>query len=223
MKILITSGGTREPIDGVRVITNLSSGSTGAFLTDYFRGRGHDVALLKAKESKNSNLPGDVYEFTSFESLEDKLKTLLSSTHFDVVLHLAAISDYSVDSIVVDGKSYKPDASAKINSEAESITLHLKKNKKLINQLKQFASDKDFILVGFKLTNSPSQQERRLAVTRLAEDYSIDYIVHNDLSEIKKDGTHIATIYRGSNEILKVRNKTELASELERIIAREAL
>lgn len=223
MKVLITSGGTREPIDGVRVITNLSSGSTGAFLTDYFRGRGHNVTLLHAKDSKNSNLPGESHEFTSFEDLEGKLQNLLYSSHYNVVLHLAAISDYSVDSIVADGKTYKPDAAIKINSDANSITLHLKKNKKLINQLKNFAINKDFILVGFKLTNTPSQQERRSAVARLAEDFNIDYIVHNDLSEIKKDGTHIATIYKGSNEILKVRNKTELASELERIITREAL
>jgi len=43
MKILITSGGTREYIDDVRVLTNLSSGRLGAVIADEAVKLGHDV------------------------------------------------------------------------------------------------------------------------------------------------------------------------------------
>lgn len=223
MRILITSGGTREPIDGVRFITNFSSGSTGAFLTDYFRNRGHQVTLMRARDSKKSDLPGESIEFVSFLDLEEHLKATLANTKYDVVIHLAAISDYSVDSISVDGVSIKPNSAAKISSEAETVTLTLKRNKKLIHRLKEFATNKNFILIGFKLTNTETESERLSAVKKLGQSYDIDFIVHNDLSEITADGSHLATIYQGEQIIAKARNKTELAQELEQVIAKEVL
>ncbi|SVC93802.1 uncharacterized protein METZ01_LOCUS346656, partial [marine metagenome] len=45
-KVLITSGGTREPIDAVRYISNLSSGRTGAAIADHFNDQGWDVYYL---------------------------------------------------------------------------------------------------------------------------------------------------------------------------------
>ena len=42
MNVLITSGGTREPIDGVRVIANSSTGATGAAIADAFFAAPHE-------------------------------------------------------------------------------------------------------------------------------------------------------------------------------------
>lgn len=196
MKILITSGGTREPIDGVRFITNFSSGNTGVFLTDYFRNQGHEVTLLRAKDSALPSTKGDTHEFITFKSLEQILRDTLAKSNFDVVIHLAAISDYSVDSVEVGGKTFAPDQTQKISSDSEAITVHLKRNSKLINQLRELASQKNFVLIGFKLTNTKSAPDRLNAVQKMAANRDIDFIVHNDLNQIEKDGKHIANIYK---------------------------
>ena len=46
MKILLTSGATVEYIDGVRFITNFSTGGTGSILADEFARAGHKVTAL---------------------------------------------------------------------------------------------------------------------------------------------------------------------------------
>ena len=48
MHALVTSGGTREPVDDVRVLTNRSTGRLGAVLVDALTERGHQVTLLHA-------------------------------------------------------------------------------------------------------------------------------------------------------------------------------
>ncbi len=196
MNFLITSGGTREPIDGVRFITNFSSGNTGAFLTDYFRNHGHHVTLLHGKESKLPASQGEAFEFQTFNDLEQLLRKKLSEFQYDVVIHLAAISDYSVNSVEVNGTTFTPDLNQKISSETETITLHLKRNSKLINQLKELSHQSRFILIGFKLTNTKSAPERLSAIQKMALNQDIDFIVHNDLSQVEKDGKHIANIYK---------------------------
>src|SRR3989344_4687502 len=52
LKIVITSGATDVPIDEVRVISNISSGTTGALLAEAALERGHEVLLLRHKNAK---------------------------------------------------------------------------------------------------------------------------------------------------------------------------
>src|SRR5690606_35712137 len=124
--LLITSGGTREPIDGVRFITNFSSGNTGAFLTDFFRRQGHRVTLLRGQGSQKPETEGLSFEFQSFQDLEKLLQENLATNKYDVVIHLAAISDYSVDYVEANGVRVAPDQTQKISSESETLVLHLK-------------------------------------------------------------------------------------------------
>jgi len=51
MKILITSGGTREYIDDVRVFTNISSGKLGTINANKFKNDGHEVHYICTKGS----------------------------------------------------------------------------------------------------------------------------------------------------------------------------
>ena len=48
MRLLVTAGGTREPIDPVRVIANTSTGRLGARFVDEAVDAGHEVLLLHA-------------------------------------------------------------------------------------------------------------------------------------------------------------------------------
>src|SRR5688500_5204993 len=104
MKILITSGGTREPIDQVRFITNFSTGKTGALLTDYFCETGHEVTQFFGEGSMVSRRAATKQSYSSFQDLDQKLRALLKSENFDAIIHLAAVSDYSVSDVEFEGK-----------------------------------------------------------------------------------------------------------------------
>ena len=104
LRVLITSGGTVEPIDDVRVLTNTSTGRTGALLAEYFSRRGHAVTLLRARSAAPLATPVRAEEtYTTFADLDAALTRRLTSEDFDVVIHAAAVSDYAVEALLVDG------------------------------------------------------------------------------------------------------------------------
>src|SRR5687768_12185102 len=103
MKLLLTSGATRESIDEVRFITNFSSGNSGAFLSDYMTDQKHDVTVLLGQGAEKPRYAKNIISFTSFSDLDTKMKRLLAANKFDGVIHLAAVSDYSVSSIETGG------------------------------------------------------------------------------------------------------------------------
>ncbi len=175
LHILLTSGGTSEPIDDVRVLTNKSTGQTGARLADTLMELGLNVTFLHAERSAVPSLQCQKISFETFHDLETTLNQQLSTTNFDAVIHLAAVSDYSI----VDGKF-----AGKISSEPESLTIHLKKNPKLVNVIKKISLNKSLKLVAFKMTSTPDIQKREIAVKKLFHESSADVVVHNDLSEI---------------------------------------
>lgn len=213
MQVLITGGGTSERIDDVRFITNFSTGATAALIADVFSFYGVQVKLL---HGKNAQVGSGNYEregFEGFVSLNEILKHELETKSYDAVIHLAAVSDYSVESVELNGKKYAPRDLRKLDSEG-GVSLHLKKNFKILDCLKAYSQNKKLCVVGFKLTSQFSEEERQKAVTKLLSSQCVDFVVHNDLSEIKGE-MHLATLYDNQqNVIQKTQNKNELALSL---------
>jgi phosphopantothenoylcysteine decarboxylase/phosphopantothenate--cysteine ligase len=215
LKTLITSGGTQEPIDGVRAITNFSSGRTGAALASYFASRGHDVTLLRARGSAEA-CGVSSREFTTFESLRESVASELSQSLFDVVIHAAAVGDYSIDQI--EGENGIINGKRKIESNGD-LTLRLKRNPKIVDQLREYSRNPGIQVVAFKLTNGASPDERYAAVQKLAAHAGAQFIVHNDLSEIGP-ARHRARVYANLeagtlSTAADVDSKLELARTLE--------
>lgn len=198
MRLLITSGGTEEPIDGVRSITNTSTGRTGAELAKWFTENGNDVTLLHAY---NAILPKPspklhLKSFTSFESLDQLLKATLASNEFDAVIHLAAVADYSLDEVESNGVIQKAPIKGKIDSGV-ALTLKLRKNPKLVDSIKAHSKNPQIKVVAFKLTQASEKSERAEAVANLAKHAMPDFIVHNDLFEIAHK--HPFAVYERAN------------------------
>jgi phosphopantothenoylcysteine decarboxylase/phosphopantothenate--cysteine ligase len=220
VKILITSGGTEEPIDGVRYITNFSTGKTGAVLTDKMTELGADITLLHSKRAVLPRSDVEKLSFTSYHSLDEKLKELLESVPFDAVIHLAAVSDFSVDFMETgEGQRIEPDDKGKISSDSDELVLHLKRNGKILSRLKDYGQKgKDLIVVGFKLTDTDSQKEIDIAVDKQLAGGVVDYTVHNNLRDISESG-HPAVIYGASGEqSCRTTTKEELADQLYKLI-----
>ncbi|WP_374075915.1 bifunctional phosphopantothenoylcysteine decarboxylase/phosphopantothenate--cysteine ligase CoaBC [Bdellovibrio bacteriovorus] len=218
VKVLVTAGGTQEPIDTVRVISNLSSGRTGIALAEAMTQMGFDVTLLQAHGSpKTENVSRRDY-FTSFASLDEKIKNYLSSEDFTHVIHAAAVSDYSVDSIEVAGKKYRPFEVKKVSSDSEAMNIHLKRNHKIVDRLKDYSKNKDLQVIAFKLTSHASSEERKAAVEKLFKGSKADYVVHNDLTDIDiVNRTHKFTLI-SSQEAVPCNNLGQLTNELIQVL-----
>jgi phosphopantothenoylcysteine decarboxylase/phosphopantothenate--cysteine ligase len=90
-RVLVTAGGTREPLDGVRFLGNRSSGRMGAALAAEASARGAEVVTLLAN-TKVRPEAGVVVEVETTEELERE--ALARADWADVVLMAAAVADY---------------------------------------------------------------------------------------------------------------------------------
>ena len=212
MRILITAGGTEESLDGVRRLTNTSTGATGLVLAHAFAAQRSDVVLLHAGNVDVTGVPAETEAFRTFDDLAALLERQLGARQFDAVVHLAAVSDYHLASIEADGEEIKPGARGKIGSGHE-LVLRLKPNPKLIDSLKSWSLNPDLTVVGFKLTDTPDPAVRQARIDGLFERGTADLVVHNDLREID-EGRHIAAIHSERGLLATTQTKNELAEAL---------
>jgi len=90
-RVLVTAGGTREPLDAVRFVGNRSSGRMGVALAEEARNRGADVTLLAA----NLSVPAPAgIEVVPTPTAADLRREALARGDADVVLMAAAVGDY---------------------------------------------------------------------------------------------------------------------------------
>ena len=219
MKILITSGGTAEPIDAVRFITNFSTGKTGAALAEVFTQKGEEVILLRSRHAVSPTLPIDIVEFGSFADLDEKMRSILETTSVDAIVHLAAVSDFSVDHLL-SGDQKVTTFDGKLDSE-KSLTIHLKRNFKILDRLKDYAKNTPLI-IGFKLTKNADKRTVQDKIAKLFSNKQVDIVVHNDLSAISEEN-HPAAIYREGDPdpIGNSRTKRALGEYLHHLIAED--
>ena len=113
-RILITAGGTREPLDPVRFIGNRSSGKQGVALALAAAARGADVTLVAA--NLEVSVPATVRVIPVGSTLELAQAVEASAPEADVVIMAAAVADYRPESI----------AETKIKKETQGDVLNLR-------------------------------------------------------------------------------------------------
>ena len=90
-KVIVTAGGTREPIDAVRFVGNRSSGHMGTAIAAEARRRGAEVTLIASNLSVP--VPGNV-EVVEAPTADALTRETLARAEADVVVMAAAVSDY---------------------------------------------------------------------------------------------------------------------------------
>ncbi len=90
--VLVSAGGTREPIDTVRYVGNRSSGRMGAAIAAEARRRGAHVTLLGANLAVHAPADVDLVQTPAAADLEREV--LARSDGADVVIMAAAVADY---------------------------------------------------------------------------------------------------------------------------------
>ena len=182
-KILISLGGTYEPIDSVRGITNKSSGKMGLELAKEAYIRGADLTLVVAKVSVEIPSVFDVIHVETGSEMNDVILDLISD--FDIFISTAAVSDFEFKQI--DDK--------KIDSNS-SLFLNLKPTTKIIRQVKKI--NPDIFLVGFKAEFNISKDDIISCARKQIEVAGTDLVIANDIS---KNECHFGS---DNNEVLIV-------------------
>ena len=192
MNILLTAGATREPIDSVRYLSNISSGATGAALAERLAAAGHRVTLLHGEGAVQPVGASGVncVVFGSTAQLGERLRAALGTGAFDVVIHAAAVSDYQPAAVSAE----------KLSSDADNMTIHLVPTPKLLPQLRGW-SPNPVRVVGFKLTTGAGPAERAAAVGKLLSRGGVDAVVQNDTLDLSRAGAgRTFRLFAGSAE-----------------------
>ncbi len=116
-RVVVTAGGTREPIDPVRVLTNHSTGKMGYAVAEAARDRGAETVLISAATGLRS--PWGIKTFNVSTVDEMRGATLPMCAESDVLVMAAAISDFRPKS-ATDEKIKKRNANT-LNMELETI------------------------------------------------------------------------------------------------------
>ncbi len=208
--ILITAGGTEEPIDSVRVLTNRSSGKTGAYLADALTRFGAQVTLLRAHHAATPHSSTVRQEtFRTVDDLRSSLESALAGGNFDCVIHAAAVSDFKVET-----PGGTP-PTGKLRGDTP-LDLHLLPAPKLLPKIKSWAlGTPPPLVVGFKLTDHLDNPADSDPARSLLQDPAVDVVVHNARDSIDASTVaHPCRILLPHGEIRRTRTKEELAQTL---------
>lgn len=197
--ILVTAGGTIEPIDPVRYIGNRSSGRMGYEIAKSAVNAGANVILISGKAEIAP--PNGLKEFIKIESALEMRKSVLNYfENVDAVIMSAAVADYRV----------KHPADQKIKKSDDNLTLELVKNPDILRELGTLKRNQ--VLIGFAAeTNNVLDYANKKLVEK-----NLDFIVANDVTA---EGagfnvpTNIASIIwrNGSVEEFSLMSKANLA------------
>ncbi len=196
-RVVVTYGGTVEPIDDVRVITNRSSGKMGVALASWLTfAKAHVVAVACG------NVPSaPAREFYRVERVSE-LMDLLSRMDYDYLFMAAAVSDFRA--------KYRR---GKIKKGAGGITLKLERTQDVISTL---AQEKRGKIVGFALEEEENLEREAL---RKLNEKNLDFIVANPLKVIGRDETHVKVFSKDGLLGEFSGNKWEVALKTVRVIA----
>ena len=164
-RVLVSAGGTREPLDAVRFLGNRSSGRMGVALAEEARLRGAEVTLVAANLSVPP--PGKI-ELVPAPTAAELEREVLARADADVVVMAAAVADY---------RPAEPSAE-KRTKKAEPWTVTLEPTRDVLAQLGAKRS-RGQVLVGFAADRGETGLAR--AREKLAAKKS-DLIVFNDVS-----------------------------------------
>lgn len=160
--IVVSAGGTQEPIDPVRVITNNSSGKMGYALAEAARDRGARAVLITAPTSLPDPPLVNVIPIQTAQQMGDAVLSQLERA--DALIMAAAVADYRPVTA----------AGQKIKKSQQELTIELTRTTDILE-----ASTGNFVKVGFS-----AESENLIAnATEKVRRKALDLIVANDITD----------------------------------------
>jgi phosphopantothenoylcysteine decarboxylase/phosphopantothenate--cysteine ligase len=187
LRVLVTAGGTREPIDPVRFVGNRSSGRMGIALAAAACGRGADVTLIAANVSLDVPPGVERIDVATAQELAEATRMAFADSH--VLLMAAAPADFRPATV----------AEGKLTREGEGFELRLEPTEDILAGLAA-SRRADQTLVGFAAEHGPGGIER--AREKLARK-GADLIALNDVSDARigfESGQNAVTLVTAAGE-----------------------
>ncbi len=201
--VVVTAGGTQEPIDPVRCVTNRSSGRMGYALAEACRDRGASVVLVSAPTSLQ---PPSGIEIVPVMTAQQMFEATQSAVkHADALVMAAAVADYRPSNPAGD----------KIKKETETLTVTLERTVDILGSV-----EGSFIRVGFAAESSNLERNAQAKLTSK----HLDLIVANDITATDSgfgvDNNRVTLIGRdGTLERLPLQSKRAVADRvLDRVV-----
>ncbi|MGD0779388.1 MAG: bifunctional phosphopantothenoylcysteine decarboxylase/phosphopantothenate--cysteine ligase CoaBC [Dehalococcoidales bacterium] len=198
-RIVVTAGGTREPIDPVRHIGNRSSGKMGYALAEAARDRGAKVVLVSANVSLETPTNVELVKVQTAAEMKKAVSEAVKKA--EALIMAAAPADFQPETI----------AKNKIKKDArQNITLRLVKTPDILSEVKG-----NFIRVGFA---AESENLIVNAKKKLTEK-KLDLIIANDITKADSgfdaDTNRVVIIdKKGKTEELPLMSKREVAERI---------
>lgn len=201
-KIIVTAGGTSEPIDLARVITNRSSGKMGCAIADEAYLQGADVLLFRSTTSVSPRYHIKEELFETVDDLEELIKKY--AKHYDTVFHTAAVSDFKP--VQFPGKL----------SSKEDLTLSFEVGKKIINEIKKY--NPKIAVIGFKALASSDEKILIAKGQEKRKEAQADAIIVNDISRddrgFQSDDNEVFVVTEKRVTKISLRSKQKVAAEI---------
>ncbi len=164
-RVLVTAGGTREPVDAVRFLGNRSSGRMGVALAEEARRRGAEVVLLAANLAVPAPYGVEVIQTPTADLM---LAAALALADVDLALLAAAVADYRPAEALA---AKRPKSAAPWTLELEPTT----DIARLLGERKQRGQ----VVVAFGADHGEDGLERK---RRMLGEKHVDLVVYNDIS-----------------------------------------
>lgn len=205
LRVVVSAGPTREPIDPVRYISNRSSGKMGYAVARAAREAGAQVTLISGPV--NLATPSGVTRINveSAVQMAEAVKQAMAAC--DIFISAAAVADYRV----------KQRADQKIKKNAEDMTLELVRNPDILADVTQQHSVP--FVVGFAAETENLLQHAKDKLQRKR----LDMVIANDVSQGDRgfdvDTNQVTIVWTQGETTLPLMSKQALAGELIDIIA----
>ena len=206
-KVLVSAGGTREPLDAVRFVGNRSSGRMGVALAEEARRRGGDVVLLSANLAIAAPFGVEVVETPTADAMR---VAALAHADADLVLMAAAVADYRPTETGLHKRA----------KGAKNWNIQLEPTRDIVSELAA-RRENGQIIVAFGAEQGEAGLERKRA---MLTDKDVDLVVYNDVSRTdigfdSKDNEVVLITRDGERRIAKAPKPRIAAAVLDEAVA----
>jgi len=206
-KVVVTAGGTREPIDPVRFVSNRSSGKQGYALAQAAIDRGAQVTLISTTDALVAPVGAHVIGVETVEQMRDAV--LAACVDADVLLMAAAVADFKPDTIA--------EQKIKKSKDTTHLDLHLTRTTDILLAVKQQRDQtgKPQVVIGFAAETQSLLENARAKL----ESKGLDLIVANDVSTSDAGfavDTNRVTLLDGQDKVetLPLMSKSKVAEKI---------
>lgn len=196
LKVLVTAGPTREPLDPVRYLSNRSSGKMGYALAKVASLRGATVTLVSGPTALTPPPGVETISVTTAEQMFQEV--IQQSAKAQLIIKAAAVADYRP--LVTNEQ--------KIKKQGQGLSLELTQNPDILAQLGQ-RKGRQQLLVGFAAETNDLEQN---ALSKLKRK-NLDLLVANDVTQPGAGFDHDTNIVRIFDQSGEVKALPRLSKE----------